>query len=156
MQNKQTFDIHCDCGQVGIRVEGAPAARAYCHCRACQQFYGLPVLSANAWPSEALSIVKGHALLCTHQHPHLQMRRHYCITCGQTLYGSNRLDMAVIRTSLIADAHGGDLPAEHAPTLHIFYAHRALDINDALPKYSEGWDGPLHQAGTPTIQTSAV
>lgn len=156
MQNKQTFDIHCDCGQVSVRVDGAPAARAYCHCRACQQFYGLPVLSANAWPSEALSIVKGNALLCTHQHPHLQMRRHYCISCGQTLYGSNRLDMAVIRTSLIAQTHGGHLPEEHAPTLHIFYAYRVLDVADALPKYSEGWDGPLHQAETATINPSAI
>lgn len=144
MPHSNAFKLECNCGAVSIRVNGAPAARAYCHCHACQQFYGLPVLAANAWPSDALAVTHGNAQLAAYQHPQLRMQRHYCTACDEVLFGSNRLGMAVIRTSLIARAFAGQLPEAYTPTFHLFYAYRTLDIADALPKYSEGWDGPLH------------
>lgn len=145
MQQHDAFDIQCTCGTVTIRLNGAPAARAYCHCRACQDFYGLPVLAANAWPRDALLVTRGQEHLLDYPHPRLRMQRHYCGNCGETLFGGNRLGMAVVRTNLIARAFNGELPPAHAPAFHLFYAYRTLDVDDALPKYLEGWDGPLYQ-----------
>ena len=28
--------------------------------------------------------------------------------------------------------------------MHLFYRERVTDVADALPKYLDGWDGPLH------------
>ncbi|MDR6503660.1 hypothetical protein ACPUER_17895 [Burkholderia sp. DN3021] len=44
--------------------------------------------------------------------------------------------------SLTARAHGGQLPGDLQPTMHLFYRQRVIDVVDALPKYLDGWDGP--------------
>ncbi len=31
--------------------------------------------------------------------------------------------------------------------MHLFYRHRVIDVIDALPKYLDGWDGPVFEAG---------
>lgn len=135
--------LSCSCGTIELSLCGAPAARAYCHCDSCRDFYGLPLLAATAWPSTALRVSKGAQDLGEFKHPHKQLQRFFCQACGETLFGSNRLDMRVIRNSLFARAAGGELPAALAPQFHLFYAQRELDVDDALPKYLEGWDGPL-------------
>jgi hypothetical protein len=71
------------------------------------------------------------------------MQRHFCLACGETMYGVNRLGLNVVRTSLLARASRGKLPAEFTPRFHLFYTYRELDIDDELPKYMEGWSGPL-------------
>jgi len=70
------------------------------------------------------------------------MQKYFCLSCGETLFGTNRLGMAVIGTPLIERAFGWQLPAEFRPTFHLFYAQRELDVEDALPKYLEGRNGP--------------
>ena len=39
-----------------------------------------------------------------------------------------------------------NVPDALRPAFHLFYADRELDIDDALPKYLEGWDGPVFVA----------
>jgi hypothetical protein len=51
--------------------------------------------------------------------------------------------MAVIRTSLFAKTQGGLLPEALRPKFHLFYGSREIDVEDDLPKYVEGRDGPL-------------
>lgn len=135
--------LRCNCGLVELLIHGSPMARAYCHCRSCRDLYDLPVLAATAWKKDAVRTIKGQDFINTYKHPTQQMQRHFCRACGTTVLGENRLDLFVIRTSLIAKSLGGQLPDALTPEFHLFYASREIDIEDDLPKYLEGWDGPL-------------
>ena len=136
--------LQCICGRVQLRIAGSPAARANCHCNACRDFYGTPVLSATAWDPAHVTVERGAADLIAFQHPTRQLKRHFCRHCGETLFGNNRLGMAVIPNSLFARAAQNGLPDALAPTMHLFYRHRVVDVADALPKSLDGWDGPMY------------
>lgn len=125
-------------------------ARAYCHCSSCRELYDLPVLSAAAWAHESVRIVKGHEFVGKFKHPDKQMERHFCRSCGTTVFGTNRIDLTIIRTSLLAKAMGEDFQETLKPEFHLFYSQREIAIDDGLPKYLEGWDGPLFSSGAPT------
>jgi hypothetical protein len=135
--------LSCSCGAVELLVSGCPVARAYCHCPSCREFYGLAVLAATAWKNDAVRVAKGQTLLGEYKHPTKQMQRHFCLACGATMFGTNRLGLTVVRTSLFAKTWGGLLPAELTPEFHLFYAYREFDIDDELPKYLESRSGPL-------------
>lgn len=122
-------------------LQGDPAARAHCHCEACRDFYGTAVLSATAWHAQALRMVRGE--VANFAHPLRQMSRTFCVRCGETLFGTNRLGMRVVPNSLAARAAGGVLPSGWQPSMHLFYRHRVIDIDDSLVKYLDGWDGPV-------------
>ncbi|MCW3662462.1 GFA family protein [Burkholderia cenocepacia] len=135
----RTLSARCLCGAVTVTLRGEPAARANCHCATCRDFYGTPMLSATAWPPEQVTIDGGHA---TFPHPSKSMARTWCAACGEIVFGTSRLGMRVVPNSLTARAHGGPLPGDLQPTMHLFYRQRVLDVVDALPKYVDGWDGP--------------
>ncbi|MDF3832523.1 GFA family protein [Cupriavidus basilensis] len=139
--------LTCLCGQVQLRIAGEPVARANCHCQACRDFYGTPVFAATAWEPAHVAVERGDDQLATYQHATRQLQRHFCRQCGETLFGTNRLGMSVVPNSLFARASDGVLPDALQPAMHLFYRHRVVDVADALPKYLDGWDGPLHKAG---------
>lgn len=134
--------IACLCGAVTVDLTGEPAARANCHCATCRDFYATPMLSATAWANEN---VAPHGELSVFQHPTKQMSRAFCPKCGETLFGTNRLGMRVVPNSLLARANGGTLPANCTPSMHLFYRHRVIDVNDTVIKYVDGWDGPTYE-----------
>jgi hypothetical protein len=134
--------LKCSCETVELQLSGSPAACGFCHCSSCQDFYALPVFSVTAWKREAVQVANGEDRLGEFTHPKKQMQKYFCLSCGETLFGTNRLGMAVIGTPLIERAFGGQLPNEFRPTFHLFYAQRVLDVEDALPKYLEGRNGP--------------
>lgn len=134
------ISVQCSCGQAAFTLRGEPAARAHCHCNACRDFYGTAILSATAWNPEAVQVERGEVASFTH--PTRQMARTFCRACGETLFGTNRLGMRVVPNSLAARAAGGSLPEAWQPTMHLFYRHRIMDVDDALVKYLDGWDGP--------------
>ncbi len=76
------------------------------------------------------------------------MSRAWCASCGEIVFGTNRLGMRVVPNSLTARAHGGQLPADLQPTMDLFYRQRMIDIVDARPKYVDGWDGPTFDAAS--------
>jgi hypothetical protein len=137
--------LKCSCEAVELQLTGSPAACGFCHCSSCRDFYALPVFSVTGWKREAVQVAKGEDRIGEFTHPTKQMRRFFCLTCGETLFGTNRLGMAVIGTPLIAKAFGGNLPAEFRPTFHLFYSYRVLDVEDELPKYLQGRSGPSLQ-----------
>lgn len=141
--------LGCNCGDIGLLISGIPVARAYCHCSSCRELYDLPLLSAVAWNNNSVRVVKGHESVGKHKHPDKQMERHFCRSCGTTVFGKNRIDLTIIRTSLIAKAMGGNIPKALTPEFHLFYAQREVTIDDGLPKYLEGWDGPLFSPSFP-------
>lgn len=136
--------VHCLCGAVNIKLNGQPQARANCHCRSCQDFYGTSMLSATAWLAEQVTIASGS--VSSFSHPSKDLSRTFCSGCGETVFGTNRLGMRVLPNTILARAAGGEVPEEMRPTMHLFYRHRIIDIQDELPKYLDGWDGPTYQA----------
>ena len=139
----EALTVACRCGSVRYALNGAPAARAHCHCETCRDFYGVTMLSATAWPPEALTLLSGE--VTRYAHPHKQLSKAFCAQCGETLFGTNRLGMRVVPNSIAARGAGGMLPADWQPTMHLFYRYRLIDVVDTLTKYLEGWDGPEHQ-----------
>jgi hypothetical protein len=135
--------LSCDCRAVSIAVTGDPVACAYCHCATCREFYGVPVLAATAWPEESVTIVSGASHCAQYRHPTKRMRRSFCPHCGEVLFGMNRLGKIVIRSSIFEKSSKGELAPELRPKFHLFYGARVIDVHDELPKYVDGWDGPL-------------
>lgn len=139
-----TWQLQCDCGQVRLEVRGQPVARAYCHCRDCREFYGLPLLAATAWRREDVHVRQGAQRIYEFKHPTKAMTRAFCRDCGQTVYGSNRLGFVVIRNTLFA-RETGVMPEALEPQLHLFYRQREVEVDDVLPKYLDGRNGELFQ-----------
>lgn len=135
----RTHSASCLCGAVTVTLRGEPAARANCHCATCRDFYGTSMLSATAWPPEQVSVAGTDA---TFAHPSKSMSRTWCAACGEIVCGTNRFGMRVVPNSLTARAHGGQLPDDLRPTMHLFYRQRAIDVVDTRPKYLDGRDGP--------------
>lgn len=135
--------LRCDCGAVVMQLSGEPVARAICHCHACRDLYGSMLLAATAWQPEQLVHLGDPTALLDYAHPTRDMRRVSCRHCGELVHGRNRLGMGVIPNARFARHHDGELPTRLAPTMHLFYAARTMDTTDALPKYLQGWDGPL-------------
>jgi hypothetical protein len=149
MSKNPELSLSCSCGAVELQVSGSPAACAYCHCSSCRDFYGVAVLAATAWNSDSVRVLKGNDQLGEYRHPTKQLQRHFCVACGEIMFGTNRLGFTVVHTSLLAKALGDSLPVEFQPKFHLFYAYRALNVNDELPKYLEGRSGPLFSKHEP-------
>lgn len=132
----------CLCGTVSITLNGEPQAKANCHCGTCRDFYGTPMLSATAWLAEQVEVTRGS--VSTYSHPTKKLSRAFCSACGETVFGTNRLGMRVVPNGIVARASEQELPEEMQPTMHLFYRHRTIDIQDELPKYLDGWDGPTY------------
>lgn len=130
----------CLCGSNVIAMSGEPAACAYCHCASCRDLYGGSFLAATAWLPEQLSFLEKN--VSSFSHPSKSLARCYCTTCGEILFGTNRLGMRVVPNQMIARTQEGVFPAALLPRMHIFYGQRIVNIDDDLVKYVEGWDGP--------------
>jgi hypothetical protein len=79
------------------------------------------------------------------KHPAKQLTKIFCNVCGEVVFGTNRLGMRVVPNAVVARAVGGELDATLAPTMHLFYRQRVIDVLDDLPKYLDGWDGPTYE-----------
>lgn len=134
--------LACLCGKVAVELHGMPVARANCHCSTCRGFYGAAIFSATAWQADAVRVDEGVAL--TFKHPEKQLAKTFCGVCGDVVFGTNRLGMRVVANALVARATDGTLDAAWAPTMHLFYRQRVVDVLDELPKYLDGWDGPTY------------
>ena len=144
MPTPADYTLHCDCGAIVMEFRGAPTARAICHCNACRELYGSIVLAATAWAPEQITHLGNSTVLLDYPHPRRHMRRYSCRHCGELVHGCNRLGMVVVPNARFTRQHDGLLPVALRPTLHLFYAYRAFDVMDDLPKYLQGWDGPRH------------
>lgn len=130
----QTYDITCDCGTVEITLTGAPRVRGHCHCQACRTLLNTPYHSVTAWNPEQLETTKGADHLVMFQHPHLNMKKAFCQSCGEVMFNTNAMDWRVVSQHLIAKSAGGELPADLSALSHFHYAGRVVDVVDDLPK----------------------
>lgn len=129
----KTYRLACDCGRVTLGAHGAPKMSLYCHCASCRALYGVDVLSATGWAEGDVSLPPESALF-VYKLADKQMTRYGCPHCGMIVYGRHRPGIPVIPHGVFRKAHGGRLPDELAPTLHLFYEERVIDVADDLPK----------------------
>ena len=137
------LEIECDCGASALTLEGEPRVCAFCHCNSCQNLLNLPLNALAAWPGDAMTVSRGS--LKSFKYPGKELHRFWCPDCGSMMYDTNRFGFAVISQTHLRKAHGGELPEKFLPDKHIFYSDRIVDIDDPLPKYLEGVDGPLFE-----------
>lgn len=131
-----TYELSCDCGHLEMTAKGKPAVSLYCHCGSCRELYNVDLLSAAAWANEAVDL-PDEGDMFVHKLEGKQMTRYGCPQCGMIMYGVHKPGIPVIPHGLFRKANGGKLPSELAPTVHLFYRERVLDIDDELTK-SEG------------------
>ncbi|SNT83546.1 GFA family protein [Stenotrophomonas sp. CC120222-04] len=134
--------VACLCGKVAIELQGEPVARANCHCASCRDFYGVPMFSATAW--EPASLQMNASDVRSFSHPEKQLKKTFCAVCGEVVFGTNRLGMHVVPNAMLHRISGEGSHSSWAPTMHLFYRQRVVDVVDDLPKYLDGWDGPLY------------
>lgn len=141
-----SLSLLCLCGSVNLQVDDQPEVKANCHCQSCRDLYGTSMLSATAWLPERIAVLSGN--LSKFAHPTKQLSRTFCPHCGETVFGTNRLGMKILPNSLLARAAGGELPKQMRPTMHLFYRERIIDVDDKLPKYLDGWNGPTYESAS--------
>ena len=141
----QPYNVHCTCGAVSLKLTDSPIVHAVCHCTDCRELLDIPFHAVTAWNKEQVTI-EGEDHITVYQHPTLKMQRHFCRTCGEVLFNTNGMDWRVVSQLLIAKCYGGTLPDELASTRHFFYEQRVATVNDDLPKYMRGTNGPMYES----------
>lgn len=132
----ETYELSCDCGHVTMRVHGEPELSLYCHCGSCRALYSVDMLSATGWAEDNVEL-PDESKMFVHRMAGKQMTRYGCPECGMIMYGRHKPGIPVIPHGVFRKANEGKLPAALAPTLHLFYRERVIDVDDDLPK-SEG------------------
>lgn len=120
-----TVEIHCNCGEVRMRLHGEPLVQVYCHCDDCRAAHGGAYLPAAIYPYAAVEVVAGA--------PGLWRRkwtiRATCPTCGTRLFAEPPgQEVRSVPASL--------LPAgSFKPAWHIQCQHALLPVRDDLPHF---------------------
>lgn len=119
----------CACGAVEIRIEGSPAAMAYCHCDSCRSWLGAPIHAASLWPTANVTVTKGEELLGVYARTEASLR-HFCTSCGApVLIRHPSMGMTDVPVGNIADF-------TFQPSFHVHYAERVMPMRDGLPKFA--------------------
>lgn len=151
-----TMSLSCHCGASRILATGKPVLHAYCHSQACRELLGGAVVAITLWRAADLMVAPGSRAPGAWVQPALETTRHFCPDCGSALFLVNGLGLRTVPQSLIAASYRGTLPLGFAPTMHLHYAQRELDVADALPKYLERPGGPQYLPPHPTAATAAL
>ena len=143
----------CGCGSVGWKARGASAINFVCHCTICRRATGAPYTPAAGFKPEQVEwLNKGGMLASTP--PNSRNVRYHCAGCGEYIAedASRPLGLLVLPLSAVR----GGVPEAYRPNHHIFYADRAVDVGDALPKWRTLLQGELMDAGGPLPPVAAA
>jgi len=125
-----TYQGGCACGAVEIAIEGDPAVQAFCHCDSCRGWLGAPIHAAALWPTPKVNVTKGADKLAVYKKTDAS-HRHFCTSCGSpVLIRHPQLGMT--------DVPAGNVRGlSYAPTLHVNYGEKVMDVRDGLPKFKD-------------------
>ncbi len=140
-----TYEIRCACGSVKASISNKPISHVHCHCSDCRDLLNVPFHSLTAWSKEDVVVDEGDEFVEVFQHPHLAMQKNYCSKCGEVLFNTNIMDWRVVSQHLIAKCNDNQLPEELASDKHVYYEQRIINIDDDLPKFLRGTDGPEYE-----------
>lgn len=119
----------CFCGGVRFTVTGAPMRSSLCHCGLCRRETGGPFGAGGVWPRDAVTRSGGTTAYASSDNA----RRHFCPTCGATVFFEDLADPGVweVMLPLLDD------PSDLAPSCHLFAGNAVpgLVMGDDLPRY---------------------
>ncbi len=101
--------------------------------------------SVTAWESEKATILKGEDNLLEYKYPGKEMIRYSSKSCGEFIFNTNIYKWRLVSQTIIRKCNSNSLPGELESDKHIYYDERIVDIQDNLPKYLQGADGPLYE-----------
>lgn len=145
MKNSKEYKVHCQCGAVEVTLQNTPIVHATCHCGDCRDLLDTPFHAVTAWNKDNVLITKGEKNLSVYKHPSLEMTRCFCKHCGETIFNTNAMNWRVVSQFLISKCNNNEIPENLRSDKHFFYERRVVDIEDGLPKFLRGTNGPLYE-----------
>lgn len=147
------YQGQCHCGSVTFIARGEPLFSQHCHCHKCREIAALSRKAQDkigysytaAYLTRRFSISHGEENLeeCIRLNAKLLL----CATCKSFIYGIS-LDPAK-QGGIGVNANNfifqNGIPATFQPIRHIYYADRAITLDDSLEKFI---DVPLEQFGS--------
>ncbi|TPX23812.1 hypothetical protein DIZ76_013155 [Coccidioides immitis] len=138
----------CCCGQVKYQLNRKkPLDAKFCHCVGCQKLHGAPFQWAAIFHKSDINFLNGPRGLDFYQSGE-NLREHklpckvLCSHCHSPIMDEGR-NVILLFPELI-DLGEGQLKRDaldiFAPSCHIFYSQRVININDRKPKW-EGLNG---------------
>jgi len=130
----------CFCGSVRYEVCAKPVDAKLCHCRACQILHGAPMQLAAIFHKHNVRFTAGLDHLrffnsAQGVNNRILPCKVSCNQCGTPIADEGRR-MWLAFPALFDFGQGSETPDSFKPSCHIFYAQRAIDICDNLPKWS--------------------
>ena len=131
-----TYNCQCPCGATRLTVQGKPISRFICHCTICQEKYEAPFADVTLFKLSAVESPANDAIVFGKYKRFGAVERGFCASCDKPILartGSGQKDFAFIGTR-------NYLQPEQLPPaeMHVFYGTRVADVDDDLPKYSNG------------------
>ena len=139
-QPSAKYRARCLCGAVQYEVSADPVDAKICHCAVCQTLHGAPMQWAAIFHKADVWVTRGIDSLRFYnaerdRHERVLPCKISCAQCGTPIADEGRR-MWLAFPTLFDFGTPPAVPDPFKPTCHIFYAARALDVNDGLPKWS--------------------
>ena len=134
------YRARCHCGAVRYEVRADPVDAKLCHCRGCQVLHGAPMQWAAIFHKSDVRLTGGAEHLRFYDSEldrleRVQPCKVSCARCG-TLIADEGRNMWLAFPTLFDFGVPRRVPDAFAPSCHIFYGARAVDVDDELPKWS--------------------
>ncbi|CDU25619.1 uncharacterized protein SPSC_05790 [Sporisorium scitamineum] len=135
------YRAKCWCGKLEFEYHGDPIDAKHCHCTQCQRLHGAPFQWAALFHKTSVRLAQhcdplnldffstqeGHS-------EHSVPCKISCRNCRSPMADEGRnMVMAYPSSFVFKDNH---VPAVFAPTAHIFYGERVMDLDDDIPKWA--------------------
>ncbi len=105
----------CNCGAVRIEMRGTPMRVGLCHCLTCRKETGSPFMAFAVWDQSQVTVTGN-----TQDWMQTTDHRHFCPTCGSTLFGTHDTDTEVeVRIGCLDEA-----PSQLAPSYELWTPRR--------------------------------
>jgi len=126
----------CLCGKVKYQVSALESKMANCHCSMCRKFHGAAFATFGEAKVENFRWLSGEHHLKSYVAENGTTRR-FCENCGSSMTFSPANDSGKFVEFSLGTL---ETALEAKPDAHIYVSFKAewLDINDQLPRFSEG------------------
>ena len=137
-----SHDAVCSCGQLRVRLAGAPFLVSSCHCLACQRRTG-SLFGANSFFKRAQAAIEGASKSFRRQADSGNwLDFHFCPDCGSTVYWDHAAGEETVAVAVGAFADPGFPP----PTISVYALRRHPWVVEGF-----GYDAPSRHVLTVTL-----
>ena len=131
-----SYACECPCGTNKFSVNAEPLVRFYCHCTICQRMYDAPYVDITLFKLNDVDLPEDHSIEFGQYKKIMPVDRGLCQSCHKPVMARvGEGDKAFAFVSVRNNRESEQLPP---PVMHVFYGTRAADVDDDLPKYSNG------------------